>query len=311
MKTIIISLIALCTIACQYPKKQLETMNSTETIREVVTKLFIYTDTKNWKELESLFAPKVILDYQSITGQPPETISPATITSNWKTALSGFTNTHHQIGNLIIEAQNTKAQAFCYGTVTHFIENKGVWTVVGSYNFELEKLDNVWKITTMKFNYKYQEGSEILIDQKEQISVEKGAKNKETVKTFFSALETKNLNALGNLFTRDAVHINPYHSDIFPKGAKGKKAIKDYWSPVFQNFDDMLFPIDEIYTMENQHMVYVKYTGKIHLKNNAGVYQNNYYSTFKFNEEGKIIEYVEIFNPIVASRAFGLLENIK
>ena len=42
-----------------------------------------------------------------------------------------------------------------------------------------------------------------------------------------------------------------------------------------------------------------------------GFYENNYYSTFTFDEEGKITEYVEIFNPIVAARGFGLLDNIK
>ena len=50
--------------------------------------------------------------------------------------------------------------------------------------------------------------------------------------------------------------------------------------------------------------------GKIKLKNGAGYYENDYYSTFKFDDEGKILEYVEIFNPIVAVRGFGLLEKI-
>ena len=63
--------------------------------------------------------------------------------------------------------------------------------------------------------------------------------------------------------------------------------------------------------MEDPKMVFVKYTGNIQLKNGAGVYSNQYYSTFKFNDEGKIEEYVEIFNPIVAARGFGLLDKIK
>ena len=34
-----------------------------------------------------------------------------------------------------------------------------IWTVVGSYNFELKKDNNVWQIVKMKFNFKYQDGN--------------------------------------------------------------------------------------------------------------------------------------------------------
>lgn len=136
-------------------------------------------------------------------------------------------------------------------------------------------------------------------------------KNIENTKAFFRALETNDLNALVNLFADQAEHINPYASGLFPNGAKGKAEIRAYWEPVFPNFESMKFPIDEIYSMDNGNMVFVKYKGKIELKNSAGWYENDYYSTFKFNNAGEIIEYVEIFNPIVAARGFGLIDQIK
>lgn len=136
-------------------------------------------------------------------------------------------------------------------------------------------------------------------------------KNKETVKAFFAALTAENAETVAGLFAEDAEHINPYHSDVFPTGASGKEGIKKYWEPVFPNFDGMTFAIEELYAMEDPTMVYVKYTGEIKLKEGAGVYRNDYYSTFKFNKAGEIVEYVEIFNPIVAARGFGLLDKIK
>ncbi|WP_412984615.1 nuclear transport factor 2 family protein [Pontimicrobium sp. IMCC45349] len=136
-------------------------------------------------------------------------------------------------------------------------------------------------------------------------------KNKATVKAFFNALTAEDANAVANLFTENAKHINPYHSGLFPAGANSKEEIRNYWKPVFPNFDGMTFPIDEIYAMEDPNIVFVKYTGNIKLKNNAGMYSNDYYSTFKFNDNGKITEYVEIFNPIVAARGFGLIDKIK
>ena len=135
--------------------------------------------------------------------------------------------------------------------------------------------------------------------------------NKASVKAFLKALEDENVDQLVALFADDAVHINPYASDIFPEGAKGKDGIRNYWTPVFPNFDGMEFPIEQLYAMEDPTLVFVKYTGRIKLKDNAGFYENDYYSTFTFNEAGLITEYVEIFNPIVAARGFGLLDLIK
>ncbi|WP_461588648.1 nuclear transport factor 2 family protein [Winogradskyella sp.] len=144
-----------------------------------------------------------------------------------------------------------------------------------------------------------------------KMTTEIAINSKASVKAFFKALEDENADAIANLFAEDAQHINPYHSGLFPEGANGKEAIKSYWAPVFPNFDSMTFPIEELYAMEDPNMVFVKYSGHIKLKNNAGVYSNDYYSTFKFNSEGKITEYVEIFNPIIAARGFGLIDKIK
>lgn len=139
----------------------------------------------------------------------------------------------------------------------------------------------------------------------------KSTQNKNTVKAFFKALEVEDANAVASLFAEDGKHINPYHSGLFPTGAEGRKGIIEYWAPVFPNFDGMTFDLHELYAMEDPNIVFVKYTGNIKLKNDSGVYSNNYYSTFKFNDAGEIVEYVEIFNPIIAARGFGLLDKIK
>jgi ketosteroid isomerase-like protein len=148
-------------------------------------------------------------------------------------------------------------------------------------------------------------------DQEEKKYKQIAEKNKKTTLEFFEALEKEDANALVELFAEDAVHINPYSSGLFPEGAQGKEAIREYWTPVFPNFDGMRFIVEYIYATENPNLVFIKYKGKIKLKNGAGVYDNDYYSTFKFNEAGKIIEYVEIFNPIKAARGFGMIDKIK
>jgi ketosteroid isomerase-like protein len=57
--------------------------------------------------------------------------------------------------------------------------------------------------------------------------------------------------------------------------------------------------------------VAVKLTENLHLKNGNGIYQNNYLAIFIFNEQGKILEWIEYYNPITAAKAFGLMDKIK
>ena len=137
-----------------------------------------------------------------------------------------------------------------------------------------------------------------------------GEKNKERVRRFFQLLEEENIPAFINLFAEDGKQVNPYASGLFPAGAEGREALSAYWTPVPGHFDSMKFPIHEIYAMEDPSCVFVSYSGKIKLKDNTGYYENEYYSLFRFDDKGKIKEYIEIFNPIVAARGFGLLNQI-
>lgn len=288
-------------------------------IQEKVNSLFIATDQKDWSEVKQCFADKIILDYSSMTGQPGAETNPQQIVESWKSILPGFEYTHHQLGNFRIEEDRGSAKVFCYGTATHFLENEdeNVWTVVGSYDFDLKKEGADWKISSMKFNFKYQAGNlqlpqlaitRLANEPRKPSTVEQ---HKHTARQFFQALEKENVEELVSLFAAEGIHKNPYHSGLFPQGAKGKEEIRAYWTPVFPNFDGMEFPIEELYAMEDPHKVFVKFQGIIKLKNEAGYYKNDYYATFSFNEKGEIMEYVEIFNPITAARGFGLLDKIK
>ncbi|MEM6686843.1 MAG: nuclear transport factor 2 family protein [Bacteroidota bacterium] len=142
-------------------------MNDTTAIHETIIQVFVNSDQRNWTGVAAQFASKVTLDYASMTGNPATALTPTDITNAWKTVLPGFTSTQHQLGNFLTEVNDTKAHVFCYGTATHYLEdeNGNIWTVVGSYDFDLEKIDNQWKIHSMKFNFKYQDGNTNLVQK--------------------------------------------------------------------------------------------------------------------------------------------------
>jgi len=130
--------------------------------QEAVIGLFVATDQRDWEKVTAAFDTKVLLDYSSMSGSPAAELSPDQIVTAWKGILPGFESTHHQIGNFTTTVDGNKASVFCYGTATHYLPDTqgNVWTVVGSYNFELTKNDtNNWKVSTMKFNVKYQDGN--------------------------------------------------------------------------------------------------------------------------------------------------------
>ncbi|HEX3006201.1 MAG TPA: nuclear transport factor 2 family protein [Bacteroidales bacterium] len=136
-------------------------------VNETVVRLFVSTDQRDWNAVQQCFASKVELDYSSMNGNPAAVLSPADIISAWKSVLPGFEFTHHQLGNFISQIDGSKAHVFCYGTATHYLKNEGgnVWTVVGSYDFDLVQESNQWKISRMKFNFKYQDGNTTLAEK--------------------------------------------------------------------------------------------------------------------------------------------------
>jgi hypothetical protein len=133
-----------------------------------VIQLFNNTDAHNWDGVRSGFAEEVQLDYSSLNGSPAARLKPEQIVASWKAVLPGFEFTHHQIGNLLAKTNDDTAHVFCYGTASHYLAHPAgnLWTVVGSYDFDLKKTPSGrWIIQAMKFNFKYQEGNTALIEK--------------------------------------------------------------------------------------------------------------------------------------------------
>lgn len=134
----------------------------TQQIIAIVNDLFISVDNRDWEKVKIIFNDIVLLDYTSMAGGEPANLSSIQIIDSWKGILPGFDKTHHQLGNYLVEIDQLFAKAFCYGTATHYLSNESknnIWTVVGSYDFELKSIRNSWRITKMKFNLKYIDGN--------------------------------------------------------------------------------------------------------------------------------------------------------
>jgi hypothetical protein len=131
-------------------------------IIENVTAIFTSCDNLNWQQLKDALADRVLLDYASLSGNPAALLNAELIVNAWKAIFPGFQNTHHQVGNFVVEQEGSTATVYCYGTATHYLpndSNNDLWTVVGTYNFHCTKINGKWKVDQMKFNFKYQDGN--------------------------------------------------------------------------------------------------------------------------------------------------------
>jgi SnoaL-like domain len=143
-------------------KDQLDLLLNKEEIINVINKLFIHTDNRDWAQVKQCFAQTVLFDMSSLGAGEPKTISPGDIVAAWDAGLKPLKAIHHQAGNYVVVISNDKAHAFCYGIATHHLPNKtnaNTRTFVGSYDFDLIKQNDDWLISTFKFNLKYVDGN--------------------------------------------------------------------------------------------------------------------------------------------------------
>ncbi len=127
------------------------------------TKVFTTSDRREWDACSRLFTEEVILDYQSLSGQPAESLSPKQIVERWQGILPGFAATQHMLTNHEVEFPSVNL-AVCrfYGHAVHYIPQAAggeEWGVYGTYTLELLRRKEGWKVRYMQYNHKYQHGN--------------------------------------------------------------------------------------------------------------------------------------------------------
>jgi len=135
--------------------------------------------------------------------------------------------------------------------------------------------------------------------------------NIKTVRRALQFFEQLRFDEFTKLFVEDGKWIQPYHSGLFPAETVGRTEIKNSFESFAVNFDSAQFPIEEILPFEDPNKIAVKHTGDLVMKNGRGIYANDYLAIISFDQHGKILEWIEYYNPIIAVKAFGLMDKIK
>ena len=116
-----------------------------EKVIEVVTNLFLNVDKHNWQQVQQAFGDSVVMDFTSMNGGSPATMSGKQIADAWASFLPGFDSTHHQLSGFKISLKQDSATAEYFGHADHHLGNE-TWVVEANYTTELEKKNDDWYI---------------------------------------------------------------------------------------------------------------------------------------------------------------------
>jgi ketosteroid isomerase-like protein len=140
---------------------------STETedrlaILELISRLALTIDAKDWDAMGRLFTDTVFHDRTSLTGGEPYTAPVAQFVDGWRQTLQNMDAVHHQITNHVISLDGDLASCTANMQGTHVLANASggpMWTVGGRHDYQLTRTPDGWRISGLTFTLQWATGN--------------------------------------------------------------------------------------------------------------------------------------------------------
>ncbi|QIA63070.1 nuclear transport factor 2 family protein [Vibrio astriarenae] len=142
-------------------------------VRSNVQGFSALADQGAFEYLGRLFASEVTVDYTSLWGGEPATVSNVELMQQWAGFLPGFDTTFHELEAPMVTVQGSTATANVNFTARHWLGESGFWSVSGSYDFTLSKVGEDWVIEALKLNLEDETGSRDVLAEAPKFAVEK------------------------------------------------------------------------------------------------------------------------------------------
>ncbi|NUS74108.1 MAG: nuclear transport factor 2 family protein [Corynebacteriales bacterium] len=140
-------------------------------IAEVCVRMAWHADQREWDKLTRVFADKVELDYTSLNGGEPVTLTPDQIATGWSSVLGTFDATQHLTGNHLVTLDGDQAVCTASFQATHRLHStvgSGLWTLGGTYHFDLIRTDAGWRISRVVMKATWGDGNQELLTRASQ-----------------------------------------------------------------------------------------------------------------------------------------------
>jgi hypothetical protein len=116
----------------------------------VVSSIPLAVDLANYALAESAFAPRIVIDYTSLWGGTPNTMTPADLMAAWRGIVPGFDATWHELSDVRARVNGNAATATAAVDGRHWLGD-ALWRPIGTYEWDLERRNGQWKVTRMAF----------------------------------------------------------------------------------------------------------------------------------------------------------------
>jgi hypothetical protein len=131
-------------------------------ILELIGKLALLLDARDWDAFEDLFTDPVHLDRTSLFQGEPETLTPAELVDGYRKTLGNLDALHHLITGHVINVDGDQATCAANMQGTHVLANTSgdsMWTVGGRHDYELRRTATGWKIAGWTFTIQWATGN--------------------------------------------------------------------------------------------------------------------------------------------------------
>jgi ketosteroid isomerase-like protein len=135
-------------------------------ILDLIGRLALLLDARDWNALEHLFTDTVYNDRTSLTGGEPVSVSAAEFVDGWRQTLQHLNAVHHLITSHVISLDGDTATCGANMQGTHVFANASggpVWTVGGRYDYRLKRTPDGWRIAGLTFTVQWATGNESVI----------------------------------------------------------------------------------------------------------------------------------------------------
>ena len=136
-------------------------MSNAAAVVEQTHRIFDLTDQKDWPGVRACLADKVRVDFTSLAGGEPATITGDALVEAWTTGLHAEKASFHMCGNHRVTVEGDTATVAVKGYAYNQLSARlggGLWEVWGAYDLAFGLVDGTWRCTALRFDAWRQSG---------------------------------------------------------------------------------------------------------------------------------------------------------
>lgn len=133
-------------------------------VADVIASMLHAVDRLDWLAVRAALADSLALDYTSLFGGEPETITAEELVVRWAGLLPGFDATQHLIGPVVTTGAGDEALSTCQVRGHHVVDDdaRAVWMVAGEYGIAARRSPDGWRIAGITLRVHDEEGDRAL-----------------------------------------------------------------------------------------------------------------------------------------------------